>query len=138
MDLDTFFLSAERLRDRHLEGKPILIGGSSDRGVVAACSYGARKFGIHSVMPMKLATQLCTEAIIIKGSHADHSKFSMEVCEIIQENVVVFEKTSIDEFYADLTGRNGKNQLLEFRRRANGYFQSSVEGAVHFRLTFVY
>lgn len=104
MDLDTFFVSVERLRDSRLNGKPILIGGSSDRGVVAACSYEARKFGVHSAMPMKLATQLCPEAIIIKGSHVDYTKFSMEVSEIIQENVPVFEKTSIDEFYADLTG----------------------------------
>ncbi|WP_425390711.1 DNA polymerase IV [Ekhidna sp.] len=104
MDLDTFFVSVERLRDRRLNEKPILIGGSSDRGVVAACSYEARRFGIHSAMPMKLATQLCPEAIVIKGSHADYTKFSMEVSEIIKENVPVFEKTSIDEFYADLTG----------------------------------
>ncbi|GAB4231232.1 MAG: DNA polymerase IV [Ekhidna sp.] len=104
MDLDTFFVSVERLRDSRLNGKPILIGGSSDRGVVAACSYEARTYGIHSAMPMKLATQLCPEAVIIKGSHVDYTKFSMEVSEIIKENVPVFEKTSIDEFYADLTG----------------------------------
>lgn len=104
MDLDTFFVSVERLRDSRLNGKPILIGGSADRGVVAACSYEARKFGIHSAMPMKLAMQLCPEAIVIKGSHVDYTKFSMEVSEIIKENVPVFEKTSIDEFYADLTG----------------------------------
>ena len=104
MDLDTFFVSVERLRDSRLNDKPILIGGSSDRGVVAACSYEARKFGIHSAMPMKLAMQLCPEAVVIKGSHTDYTKFSMEVCEIIQEEVPVFEKTSIDEFYADLTG----------------------------------
>lgn len=104
MDLDTFFVSVERLRDRKLEGQPILIGGSSDRGVVAACSYEARKFGVHSAMPMKLATQLCPEAILIKGSHADYTQFSMDVSEIIRQEVPVFEKTSIDEFYADLTG----------------------------------
>ena len=90
MDLDTFFVSVERLRDDRLKGKPILIGGSSDRGVVAACSYEARKFGIHSAMPMKLAMQLCPEAIVIKGSHADYTQFSIEVCEIIRENVPVF------------------------------------------------
>ncbi len=104
MDLDTFFVSVERKRDSQLIGKPILIGGSSDRGVVAACSYEARRFGIHSAMPMKLAKQLCPEAIVIKGSHVDYTKFSMEVSEIIRESVPVFEKTSIDEFYADLTG----------------------------------
>jgi DNA polymerase-4 len=104
MDLDTFFVSVERLRDKRLHGKPIMIGGSSDRGVVAACSYESRKFGVHSAMPMKLAMQLCPEAIIIKGSHADYSKYSNIVTEIIQQEVPVLEKTSIDEFYADLTG----------------------------------
>ncbi|MEO9483884.1 MAG: DNA polymerase IV [Ekhidna sp.] len=104
LDLDTFFVSVERLRDSRLKGKPILIGGSGDRGVVAACSYEARKFGIHSAMPMRLAMQLCSEAIVIKGSHTDYTKFSMDVSEIIREKVPVFEKTSIDEFYADLTG----------------------------------
>ncbi|MFY0598637.1 MAG: DNA polymerase IV [Cyclobacteriaceae bacterium] len=104
MDLDTFFVSVERLRDSRLNHKPILIGGNSDRGVVAACSYEARKFGVHSAMPMKLAMQLCPEAILIKGSHTDYSKFSHWVSDIIKEEVPVFEKTSIDEFYADLTG----------------------------------
>lgn len=104
MDLDTFFVSVERLRDSRLHGRPILIGGSSDRGVVAACSYESRKFGVHSAMPMKLAMQLCPEAIVIKGSHADYSKYSNMVTEIVSQEVPVLEKTSIDEFYADLTG----------------------------------
>ncbi len=104
MDLDTFFVSVERLMDSRLNGKPILIGGSSDRGVVAACSYEARKFGVHSAMPMKLALQLCPEALVIKGSHTEYSKFSHMVSDLIKEEVPVFEKTSIDEFYADLTG----------------------------------
>ena len=67
MDLDTFFVSVERLMDSRLNGKPVLIGGTSDRGVVASCSYEARAFGVHSAMPMKLARQLCPEAIIISG-----------------------------------------------------------------------
>ncbi|MEM9339786.1 MAG: DNA polymerase IV, partial [Bacteroidota bacterium] len=75
-----------------------------DRGVVAACSYETRKFGVHSAMPMKLALQLCPEAIVIKGSHTEYTRFSEQVCEIIQQEVPLFEKTSIDEFYADLTG----------------------------------
>ncbi len=104
MDLDTFFVSVERLNNRELVGKPILIGGTSDRGVVAACSYEARKFGIHSAMPMKLARSLCPEAIVIRGNSADYSKHSHIVTEIIRAHVPVLEKTSIDEFYADLTG----------------------------------
>lgn len=104
MDLDTFFVSCERLIDSRLEGKPILIGGVTDRGVVASCSYEARKFGVHSAMPMKLARQLCPEAIIIKGNAGIYSKKSEEVTEIVKEQVPLFEKTSIDEFYADLSG----------------------------------
>jgi DNA polymerase-4 len=67
MDLDSFFVSVERLRNSSLAGKPIIIGGNSDRGVVASCSYEARAFGIHSAMPMKQAKQLCPQAIILRG-----------------------------------------------------------------------
>lgn len=104
LDLDTFFVSVERLKNAKLIGKPVLIGGTSDRGVVAACSYEARQFGIHSAMPMKLARSLCPEAIIVRGNSADYSKQSRMVTEIMQESVPVLEKSSIDEFYADLTG----------------------------------
>jgi len=104
MDLDTFFVSCERLIDSRLIGKPVLIGGTSDRGVVAACSYEARVFGVHSAMPMKFARQLCPEAIVIRGNSGTYTKKSEEVTEIIRESVPLYEKTSIDEFYIDLSG----------------------------------
>jgi len=104
LDLDTFFVSVERLFDDRLKGKPILIGGSSDRGVVASCSYEARKFGVHSAMPMRTARQLCPEAIIVRGDFEKYSQKSQEITEIIRESVPLFEKASIDEFYLDLTG----------------------------------
>ncbi|MGE0569443.1 MAG: DNA polymerase IV, partial [Bacteroidia bacterium] len=104
MDLDTFFVSVERLMDSSLIGKPVLIGGSSDRGVVASCSYEARAFGVHSAMPMKMARQLCPEAIIKRGDHEQYSKYSHDVTDIINESVPIYEKTSIDEFYIDMTG----------------------------------
>lgn len=104
MDLDTFFVSVERKINPKLIGKPVLVGGTSDRGVVASCSYEARAFGIHSAMPMKMARQLCPHAIIVRGDHEAYSKHSHEVTEIIREAVPVYEKTSIDEFYMDLTG----------------------------------
>lgn len=104
LDLDSFFVSVERLLDTRLNGKPILIGGTTDRGVVASCSYEARAFGIHSAMPMKMARQLCPDAIVIRGNSGTYSKYSDLVTEVIQHEVPVFEKTSIDEFYADLTG----------------------------------
>jgi len=104
MDLDSFFVSVELLRNPKLVGKPVLIGGSSDRGVVAACSYEARKFGIHSAMPMRAALNLCREAIVLKGDYEAYSKASGLVTEIITDSVPLFEKASIDEFYIDLTG----------------------------------
>lgn len=104
MDLDTFFVSCERLLDSRLNGKPVLIGGTSDRGVVAACSYEARKFGVHSAMPMRLAKQLCPEAIVLRGNSGVYTKFSETVTDVIKEQVPLYEKTSIDEFYIDLTG----------------------------------
>jgi DNA polymerase-4 len=104
MDLDTFFVSCERLLDIRLIGKPVIIGGTSDRGVVASCSYEARTFGIHSAMPMRMAKMLCPEAIILRGNSGTYTKFSQNVTEVIKESVPLYEKTSIDEFYIDLTG----------------------------------
>ena len=104
MDLDTFFVSCERKLDSRLNGKPVLIGGISDRGVVASCSYEARKFGIHSAMPMRMARQLCPEAIVLRGNSGIYTKFSQEVTEVIKQTVPLYEKSSIDEFYLDLTG----------------------------------
>jgi DNA polymerase-4 len=104
MDLDTFFVSCERLIDSRLNGRPVLIGGTSDRGVVASCSYEARRFGIHSAMPMRMAKQLCPEAVILRGNSGTYTKFSKLVTDIIKEEVPLYEKASIDEFYIDLTG----------------------------------
>ncbi len=104
IDLDSFFVSVERLTNPALVGKPVLVGGTSDRGVVASCSYEARTFGIHSAMPMKMARQLCPEAIVVRGDHGQYSKYSDMVSEIIGGNVPLYEKPSIDEFYIDLTG----------------------------------
>lgn len=104
MDLDTFYVSVERLLDSSLNGKPILLGGTTDRGVVASCSYEARAFGVHSGMPMKMAKNLCPEAVVIRGNSGVYTKYSQLVSEIVKQRVPVFEKASIDEFYADLTG----------------------------------
>lgn len=103
MDLDSFFVSVERLQNDYFKGKPLLIGGG-DRGVVASCSYEARAFGVHSAMPMRRAKQLCPEAIVVRGDMERYSQYSQMVTEIIQEAVPLYEKSSIDEFYIDLTG----------------------------------
>ncbi len=104
LDLDTFYVSVERLLDRRLQNRPLLVGGTSDRGVVAACSYETRAYGVHSGMSMKLARQLCPEATVIRGDAGTYTKFSTNVTDIIKADVPLFEKSSIDEFYADLTG----------------------------------
>ncbi|MEH6704638.1 MULTISPECIES: DNA polymerase IV [Flavobacteriaceae] len=104
LDLDTFFVSVERLIDSRLQGRPLLVGGISDRGVVAACSYETRAYGVHSGMPMKMAKQLCPEAIVIKGNAGVYTQHSELVTDIVKESVPLFEKSSIDEFYADLSG----------------------------------
>ena len=104
MDLDTFFVSCERLLDSRLNQKPILIGGTSERGVVASCSYEARRFGVRSGMSMKMAKERCPEAICIKGNTQTYTKFSRMVTEIVKEVSPVYEKMSIDEFYIDFTG----------------------------------
>lgn len=102
-DLDSFFVSVEILNDPSLKGKPVLVGGS-ERGVVAACSYEARKFGIHSAMPMKTAMKLCPQAVVVKGTRGEYTRYSRMVTDIIAGKVPVYEKASIDEFYIDLTG----------------------------------
>lgn len=104
LDLDSFFVSVERLIDSSLVGKPVIIGGTSDRGVVSSCSYEARKFGVHSAMPAKMAKQLCPQAVFIRGDMDMYSKYSNIVTEIIEERSPLVEKASIDEHYLDITG----------------------------------
>ena len=104
LDLDTFYVSCERLLNSELNGKPVLVGGTSGRGVVAACSYEAREYGIHSAMPMRMAQQLCPEAVVIRGNSSIYSKFSDSITDIIKEESPLYEKSSIDEFYIDVSG----------------------------------
>lgn len=103
-DLDAFFVSVECINNPSLKGKPLIVGGSKERGVVAACSYEARKYGIHSAMPMAKAMKLCPQATVVKGTRGEYSKYSRWVTEIIAAKAPLFEKASIDEFYLDLTG----------------------------------
>ena len=102
-DLDSFFVSVEILNDPSLKDKPVIVGGR-DRGVVAACSYAARKFGIHSGMPSKKAFQLCPNLIVANSSRSEYSKYSRWVTNIIASKAPLFEKASVDEFYIDLSG----------------------------------
>lgn len=103
LDLDAFFVSVECLKNSSFKGKPLIVGGG-ERGVVAACSYEARTFGVHSAMPMRTALYLCPQATVISGDYEDYSKYSRMVTEVIRERVPILEKASIDEFYTDFTG----------------------------------
>ncbi|WP_419698169.1 DNA polymerase IV [Mucilaginibacter sp. NFX135] len=104
IDLDSFFVSVERKFDPSLIGKAVIIGGSVDRGVVSSCSYEARAYGVHSAMPTRQAVKLCPHAIVLHGSHGRYSEASREVTQIIHDSVPLYQKTSVDEFYIDLTG----------------------------------
>lgn len=104
MDLDSFFVSVEVIKDPTLKGKPVIVGGTAERGIVASCSYEARKFGIHSAMSSITAKKLCPDAIFIPGSYHDYADYSKRVTDIIADRVPVLEKASIDEFYIDLSG----------------------------------
>ncbi len=127
LDLDTFFVSVERLKNSRLNGKPVIVGGMSDRGVVSGCSYEARKYGVSSAMPMKMARILCPDAIIIRGDMEMYTKYSAIVTGIISERAPLFEKASIDEHYVDLTGMDRfhgchkwSHELREFIIRETG------------------
>ncbi len=119
-DLDSFFVSVETLKNSTLKNKPIALGGRGNRGVVSACSYEARAFGVRSGMPMRTALQLCPELLQIKGDSDQYSYYSNIVTDIVAENVPIYEKTSIDEFYIDLTGMDkffGTYQFTQELRR---------------------
>ncbi|MDQ6889896.1 MAG: DNA polymerase IV [Bacteroidota bacterium] len=103
-DLDSFFVSVEFLRDPSLKGKAVIVGGRPERGIVTTCSYEARKFGVHSAMPMKTAMRLCPHAIVVKSTYSEYGRYSKWVTQIIASKAPLFEKASIDEFYVDLSG----------------------------------
>jgi DNA polymerase-4 len=113
LDLDAFFISVERILDPSLEGKPVIVGADPrvdahgqphGRGVVAACSYETREFGVRSGIPVRQACQLCPTGLFIHGSHKEYSRFSRAVKNILERYAPVLEQASIDEFYLDFTG----------------------------------
>lgn len=106
-DLDAFFVSVEQILDPSLKGHPLIVGGKGNRGVVAACSYETRVFGVHSAMPMVTALRLCPDAIVVPPRRGQYVQYSQKVTQIIAERVPLFEKASIDEFYIDFSGMGG-------------------------------
>lgn len=120
-DLDSFFVSVELLLHPELKGKPVIVGGSVNRGVVSTCSYEARKFGVHSAMPMAKAMRLCPQAVVLKGSYQQYGYYSKIVTDIIASKVPLFQKASIDEFYCDLTGMNTFFNVSQYTRELREY-----------------
>ncbi len=116
LDLDTFFVSVERLQDPRLEGRPVIVGGSAERGVVAACSYETRRCGVHSGMAMALARRLCPDAVVLRGDHELYRKYSETVAGIIEARVPLYERASVDEFYLDMTGMDRFFGTLQWTR----------------------
>jgi DNA polymerase-4 len=114
MDQDAFFVSVELRKNSSLVGKPVIIGGGSDRGVVTSCSYEARKYGVHAAMPGRMAKMLCPHAIFLKGNMDEYSKASLEITEIIKQRVPLFEKASIDEHYIDLSGMDRFHGCMKY------------------------
>jgi DNA polymerase-4 len=104
IDLDSFFVSVERLLNPELIGKAVIVGGYIERGVVSSCSYEARKFGVHSAMPIKQAMRLCPQAVVVSGSMRMYGHYSAIVTAIIKDAIPLYEKASIDEFFLDLSG----------------------------------
>jgi DNA polymerase-4 len=105
LDMDAFFVSVEELYDPSLKGKPVVVGGrATDRGVVSAASYAARKFGVHSAMPLRTAYKLCPQAIFVEGHRDRYMDYSGRVYKILQSFSPRVEMASIDEAYLDLTG----------------------------------
>ena len=116
LDLDTFFVSVERLMNPVLNGRPVIIGGLSDRGVVASCSYEARQFGVSSAMPMKMAKMLCRDAVFIRGDMEMYSRYSHTVTGIIAGRAPLYEKASVDEHYIDITGMDRFFGILKWTK----------------------
>jgi DNA polymerase-4 len=114
MDMDSFFVAVEVLKNSSLQGKPIAIGGNSDRGLLTSVSAEAKKFGIHGGMPARVAKQLCPQLEIRKGNMDECSKYSDTVTEIIKEQSPVVEKAAIDEHYVDMTGMDKYFGTMKF------------------------
>lgn len=135
MDQDAFFVSVELRKNSKLEGKPIIIGGVSDRGVVTSCSYEARKFGVHAAMPSRMAKLLCPHAVFIKGDMDAYSQASHDITAIIKERVPLFEKASIDEHYIDMTGMDRFYGCMKYAHELREIIMKELKLPISFGLS---
>ncbi|SMC58103.1 DNA polymerase IV [Pedobacter nyackensis] len=135
MDQDAFFVSVEIRKNDTLKGKPIIIGGTSDRGVVSSCSYEARKYGVHAAMPSRMAKLLCPHAVFIRGSMDAYSEASHEITAIIKERVPLFEKASIDEHYIDMTGMDRFHGCMKYAHELRETIMKELKLPISFGLS---
>ena len=134
LDMDSFFVSVEQLRDSRLKGIPLAVGGTGDRGIITTCSYEARVFGVRSGMSMKLAKKLCPQLLIIRGDFERYSMYSRMITEIVADNTPTYEKASIDEFYVDMTGMDTHFGCLKYSTELRNYIMDQTGLPVSFGL----
>jgi DNA polymerase-4 len=134
LDMDAFFVSVEQLKNPKLKGMPLAVGGTGDRAIVAACSYEARKFGIHSAMPMRMAKRLCPQMMVISGDYDSYTYYSRMVTEIVAEKTPLYEKASIDEFYVDMTGMDRYFGCLKYSTELRQYIMKHTGLPISFGL----
>ena len=134
LDMDSFFVSVEQLRDTRLKGIPLAVGGTGDRGIITTCSYEARVFGVRSGMSMKLAKKLCPQLLIIRGDFERYSMYSRMITEIVADNTPKYEKASIDEFYVDMTGMDTHFGCLKYSTELRNYIMDQTGLPVSFGL----
>ena len=123
VDMDAFFASVEQRDNPSLKGKPVIVGGNSERGVVSTCSYEARKFGVHSAMPIFIAKEKCPTGVYISGRYGRYVQISQEIFKIFNEVTPLVEAVSIDEAYLDLSQGNIKNGMEAARYIKNRVFK---------------
>ena len=123
VDMDAFFASVEQRDNPNLKGKPVIVGGNSERGVVSTCSYEARKFGVHSAMPIFIAKEKCPTGVYISGRYGRYVQISQEIFKIFNEVTPLVESVSIDEAYLDLSQGKIKNGMEAARYIKNRVFK---------------
>jgi DNA polymerase-4 len=134
LDMDSFFVSVEQLRDSRLKGIPLAVGGTGDRGIITTCSYEARVFGVRSGISIKLAKKLCPQLLVIKGDFERYSMYSRMITEIVADNTPKYEKASIDEFYVDMSGMDTHFGCLKYSTELRQYIMNQTGLPVSFGL----
>ncbi len=130
LDLDTFFVSVERILNPSLIGKPVIVGAlpESGRGVISTCSYEAREYGLHSAMPIKQAYKLCPNGLYVRGTMGEYAKYSKAVKKLLEEYAPVIQQASIDEFYMDFTGtHNIYGSMFAFGKELQAKIQTELK-----------